>query len=220
MAPTTTILLLWLGFAATHLILSALPVRQPLIEMIGDNAFRGLYSVIALAWFVPLVWVYFRNKHAGPALWNLQLGDGVRWLMYLGMGVAFVLLISAFIQPSANSMAPSDGKARGVLHITRHPLLMSFALFGLLHLIPNGFLSDVIFFGGFAVFVAVGAWHQDQRKLATKPGYRDFYEATPFFPFTGTHTLQGLRELSPLAVAIGVALTVVVRTYHSSWFGG
>jgi hypothetical protein len=32
--------------------------------------------------------------------------------------------------------------------------------------------------------------------------------------------MRGLREMSPVAVALGVALTVVVRTFHARWFGG
>jgi uncharacterized membrane protein len=220
MSPPLQIALLWTAFAVSHIVLSSLPVRGRLLASLGENAFRALYSIIALAIFVPLVWIYFANKHAGPALWNLQVGDALYWLIYVGMGVAFILLVSAFIQPSPAGMAGAGPTPRGVLFITRHPLLMAFALFGLLHLIPNGFAADVVFFGGFVAFVLVGAWHQDQRKLETQPGYAAFHAATPFLPFTGRETMRGLREMSPVAVALGVALTVVVRTFHARWFGG
>ena len=67
----------------------------------------------------------------------------------------------------------------------------------------------------------VGAWHQDRRKLALGvPGFRAFYEATPFLPFTGRDTVRGFRELSPAAVVAGIALTAVLRYFHPSWFGG
>jgi len=220
MAPTTTILLLWLGFAGSHMILSSLPVRKPLIAALGEQAFRALYSLVSFVFFVPLVWVYFAHKHDGAALWNLQMGPALLALVSIGMAVAFVLLVSAFVQPNPGSIAGGPPTPRGVLHLTRHPLMMAFALFALLHLIPNGFASDVAFFGGFAAFSLVGAWHQDQRKLVTDATYPAFHAATPFLPFTGRNTLRGLRELSPLAVALGIGLTVLVRAYHSTLFGG
>jgi len=220
MMTTATIALLWLGFAGSHMILSSLPVRRPLVEALGDNAFRGFYSVVSFLFFIPLVRVYFGHRHAGPALWTFAVGDGLRWVIYLGMGVAFVLLLSAFLQPNPASLAGGKPEPRGVLHITRHPLLMALGLFGLLHMIPNGFAGDVVFFGGFAAFAVVGGWHQDQRKLVTNPDYPAFHAATPFLPFTGHDTLRGLRELSPIAVVVGIGLTILVRSYHVAWFGG
>jgi len=116
---------------------------------------------------------------------------------------------------------PGDPTPRGVYRITRHPLVMSIALFGALHLLPNGSTADVAFFGGFVAFALAGAWHQDRRKLALGvPGFRAFYEATPFLPFTGRDTLRGLRELSPVVVGAGIAATAVVRYFHAAWFGG
>ena len=80
---------------------------------------------------------------------------------------------------------------------------MGLGIFGLLHLIPNGNAADVAFFGGFPIFAVIGCWHQDQRKLATGPaGYRQFHRETPFMPFTGRTTLQGIRELSPVVIAV------------------
>ena len=52
------------------------------------------------------------------------------------------------------------------------------------------------------------------------PGFRAFYEATPFLPFTGRDTLRGLRELSPVVVGAGIAAAAVVRYFHAAWFGG
>lgn len=220
MSPTAEIILLWLGFAGSHMVLSHLPVRSAIIARIGEDAFRGIYSLISFAWLIPLVWIYFGNKHSGPALWNFAIGDALRGLVYFGMGTAFVLLVSSFVQRSPAGVVPGSATPRGVLLITRHPLLWGLGLFGLAHLIPNGFASDVAFFGGFFLFVLVGAWHQDQRKLATHPDYRAFHAATPFFPFTGRDTLRGLRELPWTAVVLGIVLAVVVRHYHSAWFGG
>ena len=221
MDPVLGILGLWAAFTATHIGLSSGRVRPRLVAALGPTGFQGLYSVIALALFVPLVWVYARNKHTGPALWLIPRGPALTWTVYLGMGVAFVLFASSFLQPSPAGMAPASLTPRGVQRITRHPLVMSFVMFAAVHLLPNGWASDVAFFGGFVGFALLGAAHQDRRKIATGPaGYGEFVAATPFVPFTGRETLRGLRELAPLALLIGVGAAVLVRWFHASWFGG
>jgi uncharacterized membrane protein len=165
--------------------------------------------------------IYFLHKHAGRWLWVVDRGPALRWAMYLGMGLAFVLLVASLVRPSPAGLVPGDPTPRGVYRITRHPLIMALALFGALHTLPNGSTADVAFFGGFVLFGLIGAWHQDRRKLALgTPGFREFHVATPFVPFTGRGTLQGLRELSPAVVGAGIAATLVVRWFHPSWFGG
>src|SRR3989454_2526712 len=221
MSPTLTLVLLWLGFAGSHLVLSSLPVRRVMVARIGEGPFRGLYSLLAFAFFIPLVWTYFTHKHAGPWLWTLPRTPTLLWTVYAGMGLAFVLAVAGFVRPSPAALVPGDPTPRGVYRITRHPLVMSIALFGALHLLPNGSTADVAFFGSFVAFALVGAWHQDRRKLALGvPGFRTFYQATPFLPFTGRDTLRGLRELSPVVVGAGIAGAAVVRYFHAAWFGG
>jgi uncharacterized membrane protein len=219
-SPTIAIALLWGGFAGSHLGLSSLPVRSRLVAKLGEPRFLGLYSLVAFVFFIPLVWVYFANEHAGPLLWGRPGGALVLWLVQLGMGVAFVLVVSSLVQPNPSLLGSKGGEARGVFRIARHPLFMGIAVFAALHLVVNGAASDVAFFGGMLAFSIVGSWHQDQRKLATNaPGYREFVAATPFLPFTGRETLRGLRELPPLGVALGVGLTIVLRVFHSTLFG-
>jgi uncharacterized membrane protein len=137
------------------------------------------------------------------------------------MGVAFILVVASLLRPGPAGIVPGSATPHGVYRITRHPQNMGIALFGLLHLLPNGTAADLAFFGGFALFGAVGSWHQDRRKLAVGvPGFAAFWKDTPFWPFTGRETLLGLRELSPLVVALGIGLTVLVRYFHPRWFGG
>ena len=164
---------LWAAFTASHVGLSSLRVRPKLVGALGEVAFLGLYSVVALAIFVPLMWLYFTHKHDGPALWLLPRGPLLSWTLYLAMAVALVLLVASFVNPSPAGMAPNASSTpRGVHWITRHPLVMAFVVFALAHLLPNGFASDVAFFGGFAAFALIAAAHQDSRKRVAGPaGY-------------------------------------------------
>jgi len=221
MSPTLAIVLWWIAFGVTHAVLSSIPVRARLVQRIGEPAFRGAYSLLAIALFVMLVRTYFAHKHAGVWLWTVERGPLLYAVMYVGMALSCILVVAGLLRPSPANVVPGDPTPRGALRLTRHPTFMSLVLFGLLHLLPNGSSADVAFFGGFVVFTLLGAWHQDQRKLAVGvPGFRAFYAATPFWPFTGRETLQGIRELGPLVIGLGLALAVTVRYFHAAWFGG
>jgi len=221
MSPTTTIVGLWLAFAVSHMVLSSVRVRDALVRRLGANIFLGGYSVIALAIFVPLVRTYFAHKHAGPLLWSIPIGTGLRWAIYVGMAIAFVLMVSGLVRPSPGNIVPGDATSRGALRLTRHPLFMGLGIFGLLHLIPNGNAADVAFFGGFPLFAIVGCWHQDRRKLvAGPPDFPRFYRETPFLPFTGDRTVEGIRELGPVVILGGLGATWLLRYFHPSWFSG
>jgi uncharacterized membrane protein len=221
MSPTLAILSLWLGFAATHMVLSSVSVRRTLVARLGVGSFLGMYSVIAFAFFVPLVWTYWVHKHAGPQLWSVPIGPGLRWVIYVVMGMAFVLMVAGVVRPSPAGIVPGDPTPRGALLITRHPLFMGLGIFGLLHLIPNGNAADVAFFGGFPLFAVLGCWHQDQRKLVSGPeGFARFYRQTPFLPFTGSSSVKGIRELGPMVIVGGLTLAGILRYFHPTLFGG
>lgn len=220
MSATLAIVLLWIGFAGSHMALSSLRVRSRLVARLGEGPFLGLYSVVAFAFFVPLVWTYFAHKHAGPLLWSIPIGSALRWSIYAGMLLALLLVVAGVVRPSPAGVVPGDPTPRGAQRLTRHPLFMGLGLFGLLHLLPNGNAADVAFFGGFPLFALVGSRHQDQRKLMKgPPGFAAFHRETPFLPFTGSATAQGIRELGPVVLLGAVATTFLLRWFHRAWFG-
>jgi uncharacterized membrane protein len=216
MTPTARIVLLWLGFGATHIGLSTSAVRSRITARIGEPTFRALYSVVALGFFVPLVGTFLAHKQGGTWLWILQRGAALRWTMYVGIGLAFVLLLASFVRPSPASLVPGEATPHGVYHITRHPFSMALAIFGLPHLPATTASSvDAAFCGGLIVFAVLACWHQDRRELSLGVrGFREFYEATPFLPFTGRESLRGIRELSPIVVAVGIGATIVARYFQ------
>lgn len=220
MTPAAQVASLWLAFAGTHLLLASRRVEPALVARLGRQGYLGLYSLIALATFVPLCWVYFTNRHAGEWLWVMPATGVLRVLLYAGLLFAFVLIAASLLRPSPAAIVPGDVRPGGVYLLTRHPMMTGFALIGALHLVTNAAASDVAFFGGLAVFPLIGARHQDQRKLATRgPDFRRFYDATPWLPFARpAGVLAALRE-QPIPIAVGVALTVVVRWFHPALFG-
>ena len=213
----------WLLFAATHIGLSSQRLRPRLVARLGERGFQGVYSLVALATFVPLVSSYYAHKHAGPYLWNLVQLPGVRVLAYGLMGAALVLVVAGLVQPSPASMRPGRAVVRGVARVTRHPLFMGFGLWGVAHLLlTRVYASELAFFGGFAIFAVVGCDHQDRRKAASLgEDYRAYAARAPFLPFSSPGFVRGLVEMPmPVAIAAGIALAWALRRYAHAWLAG
>ena len=218
MKDTAVIVVLLLLFASSHMLLSSRAIRARLVARLGDMRFQAVYSVVALVFFVPLLYYYFTHLHAGPLLWSVPDSGAVEFVLVLANVVGFVLAVAGVMTPSPASItgAPID-EPRGVHRITRHAVFMGMGIWALAHLVANGYASDVAFFGGIVAFVLIGSWHQDRRKLAAgDPRFERFHAATAFIPFTGRNGLRGLMELPPLAAIIGVAIALVARYLHPS----
>ncbi len=210
----------WLAFTVTHMSLSSIRVRGRLVAALGERGFLGVYSLVAFATFVPLVWFYFSHKHEGPFLWYLGSLTVVRWLMYAGMALVLSLIVSGLLRPSPAAALPGKAEVAGAYHITRHPMFMAIGLYGILHLlVARVNATELAFFAGFPLFAFLGCRHQDQRKLATAgEAFARFHAATPFLPFTGPGTLRGLREMG-LPIALGTGLAIGLRYFHARLFG-
>jgi uncharacterized membrane protein len=217
------VLIWWLAFAGTHLVLSSIRVRRAIVGAIGEGPFAGVYSVVALGTFVPLVWTWWTDRHGGPLLWSLRGVPGVKPLALVLATVGVALLAASFAQPSAASLDPrAIPRARGVMRITRHPLFAGLGLWGLAHVLVNGFLTDIVFFGGFPLFAVVGGWHQDARKqLEQLSRLAPFYgetSAVPFAAIAAPRNRLANGELPWVALAVGVAFAVVLYYLHPMLF--
>jgi uncharacterized membrane protein len=220
------ILLWWLLFGGSHIIGSTIPVRTYVIGKIGNLGFKGLYSLVALATFTPLCWVYFSHKHAGNLLFEpnyfLQLSTHILML------VAFFVLIMGLTTPSPmTTQAELTGifrpRAKGIQRVTRHPQNFAFALFGLSHLLVNPYVGDWIFFGGFIVYAVASAIHQDKRTLVTGPEQvKQFQADTSAMPFyailTGRQKLA-LQEYNTYGLVAAIIVFILLRLYHPVLFG-
>ena len=209
----------WGAFAGTHIVLSSHTVRARLIARLGDKAFLGLYSLVAFATFIPLVWVYLGNRHAGGVVWNLAAVPGVRPLAMLLAVLGIAMIVAGGLHPSpVLAGIKQAGRARGLTRITRHPLFMGFVLWALSHLLLNGFVTDVLFFGGLLAFSLAGAAHQDARKRATEQErLGQFLAESSFWPFGAIIAGRNRviwRELPWIALAIGAGAAVGIYALH------
>ncbi len=228
MKESAVLLLGWLLFGGAHLVLSSTKVRPKLVARLGERPFLGVYSLVAFATLIPLCWYYGLHKHTGPQLWK-TFGGSYLYLPVLDlqlalMALAFVLLINGLVsRPPSAMMTSGTPEAYGITRITRHPTFAAIFLFGLTHCLVNGSLGDLIFFGGFAVFSWIGAWHQDTRKVIDVPGYAQFKETTSFLPFAAILSKKqplNLDEFRWTVILLALVVFYFVRAYHPSILGG
>lgn len=227
MANETSILMWWLIFGGTHVVGSTLAVRNFLIAKIGAPAFKGLYSLVALATFVTLCRVYFANKHAGALLFAPPAGSALAGEAL--MALALIVLVQGLATPNPLATAAElsghfTNQARGIQRLTRHPVNCAFALFGLAHMLTNPFVGDWIFFGGFVVYTILSAYHQDARGLvAGRDEVKQFLADTSLWPLAaiaaGRQRLA-LAEYNRIALLASVGIFFVLRYFHASLFGG
>ena len=215
MQATVTIIALWLLFAATHMALSSRGLRPKLVARLGAGAFMGVYSLVAFATFVPLVWYYINHRHDGPMFWfNVPTGP---WLagLYVLMTIAFILMASGLITPSPASIGAKVGEPRGAHRITRHALFMGTALMAALHAAMMGFASDLAFFGGFVVFAVVGCAHQDARRIAEgDTEYAEFCKKE-LFRRAKMKTARFTGDDAPRRVGVAVHFHIAAERYKA-----
>jgi uncharacterized membrane protein len=225
MNPVSAIGALAILFAGTHLFISSAFVRPRLVQRLGEQPFRGVYSLAAFATLIPLTIVFARHKHAGALLWYLRDAAPLRWLAWLMMLTALIFFVAGLVNPSPATIgASAERPVAGILKVTRHPSFIAFALFGIAHLLMNGWAGDVLFFGSFPALGIAGGIHQDRRKLhEIGEPYRRFVAETSFFPgvalFDGRQRWSG-ADMPWTAIAIGAAATIIIIILHPIIFGG
>ena len=217
----------WLLFGGTHILGSTAPVRSRLVGALGLIGFKAVYSLVALATFIPLVVTYWGNRHEGEMLF-----DPPGWAVHTTetlMFFALAFMMLGFARPSPSSTVvelagSAVGRARGIQRVTRHPMNTGFGLFGLAHMLVNPTSGDQLFWGGFVLYALLSALHQDRRSLASGPeGFAEFHAETSLVPFVAVLTGRqriALREIPWWVVLLAAVLTALLRFIHPSLIGG
>ena len=227
MQSSAVILFWWLMFGGTHIIGSSIPVRTFFIKQMGTLGFKCMYSLVALATFIPLCYFYSDNKHIGYLLYTP--GYLLQLLAQFFMLVAIIILLQALT--TANPMTTKAelfgrhiNSGYGVQRVSRHPQNFAFGIFGLAHLLVNPYVGDWIFFGGFIVYGVVSAMHQDRRLLVMgHVKLKQFLADTSAIPFAAI--IKGKQRMAPgeyypPALAAALVLFILMRLLHPIFFGG
>jgi uncharacterized membrane protein len=204
-------------FLLTHFVPST-PLRPVLVKALGEWPYRGMYSIVALAAFAWMIWAY-GNAPREP-LWT-----GLRLLPLIVMPVAFVLLACGYSRNptmvGADMLLKSDDPARGMIRITRHPIMWALMLWSGAHVLARGDLKSAIFFGGLFVLAALGTLSIDARKKSN-PDWARFAAVTSNIPFVAVAQSRNRivwREIGWLRPLAGIAAFVILFAAHSWLFG-
>ncbi len=132
-------LLLFLGVHSTRIVAEGW--RAAKILHLGEQRWKGLYSLASLVGFVVLVYGYGIARQTPVVLWAPPVWT--RHLAALLMIPAFVLLVAAYVPGTRIK------KAVG------HPMLVGVKTWAVAHLLANGTLNDVVLFGAFLAWAVV-----------------------------------------------------------------
>lgn len=172
------------AFVGSHFVLSN-PLRRPLIRLMGETAFLAVYSLIALA---ALVWVVFAFDRAagGAPLWDgtaLLPWGAASLLTYLGLVLILASLDNNPALPRTNLAGLSARKPWGAFRVTRHPMMFGIALWALGHVLVAPTARGAVLHGSLVALALGGSALQDRRKQAASPREWGVWMArTTFFP--------------------------------------
>jgi uncharacterized membrane protein len=201
-----------LAFLATHFVTSS-PLRPVLVRAMGEWPYRGAYSLVA---FITLGWMIWAYGGAPRE----QLWHPVKEFSFVVMPLVFILIACGYwrnpTMVGADKLLKSEDPARGIIRITRHPLMWGVMLWAAAHIAARGDARSLVFFGGLLLLAALGTLALDARKKAN-PDWPRFAAVTSHLPFVAI--AQGRnrivwREIGWLRPAIGLAAFFLVLPFH------
>jgi uncharacterized membrane protein len=194
-------------FVGLHFLLSH-PLRRPLVRALGEGPFRGIYSLLALLTFAAMIYFY-RKCGREPSLWDAaQTG----WIAgTLLMWLAAILFVGSFIgNPALVAAREPRAGPRGVLAITRHPMMWSFAIWAAVHLSLLAMPKAIVFDGAIILLALAGAAAQDRKKPSMMgEAWHEWTTQTAFVPFT-----RGLAYPGTIAFVGGTLLFLIATWAH------
>lgn len=132
-------LILFLGIHSVRIVAPAWRDEQH--ARLGENRWKGLYSLISLAGFVLIVWGYARAWPLAPILYEPPV-----WMKHVTLALMLPALIIFVV-----FMLPA-GKLKPAL---KHPMLVAIKLWAVAHLLANGDLASVVLFGSFLAWAVL-----------------------------------------------------------------
>lgn len=222
MNPMTKLLIVTAVFLVTHYV-SSTPLRAKIVNALGVNGYLVLYSAVAFATLGGMVWAYYRAPFVG--LWHVP---GLRYAPLIVMPFALVLIACGLLTRNptlvgGERLLRADEPARGILRVTRHPLMWGIVLWAAGHLLARGDAASVVFFGSFLVLALTGTVLIDARKRATLgEDWQRFAAATSNLPLAAIAAGRNrfsAGEIGWSRLLAGLALYALVLWLHPLLFG-
>ena len=137
----TTLVLGLLLFLGIHSISIFMPQwRDAMHARVGELAWKGVYSLIAIAGFVLIIWGYGDARATAEVIY--QPPYWTRWLAAALMLPVFPLLLAPYF----------PGRIKATL---KHPMIIAVKSWSFAHLLVNGTSADLLLFGGFLAWAVL-----------------------------------------------------------------
>ncbi|HEY3909204.1 MAG TPA: NnrU family protein [Stellaceae bacterium] len=208
-----------IAFFGSHTLLSSTRLRGSLRAQLGENGFLLVYSLTALATFAWFVLAYVR----APVIPMWPSREWTALVPVLAMPFATILLVAGYttLNPTAVGMersARADDPAPGILRVTRHPVMWAVGLWGLSHLVANGDLASIWFFGLIAALALGGTVLIDRKKrLALGSHWQRLANVSsnlPFAALAARRTRLRWRDIGILRPVAALLLYAVLYFAH------
>ena len=219
------LILAFVLFFLSHIILVRPTIREWLIHHIGKAIYLGAYSALSVILFGWLIVAVGRAPYV--PLW--QFAPWQMWIPNVAMPFVCLLLAFGIAIPNPLSIASHNDEVfnpdhPGIVGVTRHPVLWATALWALAHAMPNGDLAHVLLFGLFGVFSLLGMLAIDSRKqrVLGATEWRRLSRHTSLVPFAAL-AVGGLqsssRKIGLFRLGAAVGLYVALLTLHEHVIG-
>ena len=213
-----------LFFDGIHFLISGTALRGKIVGLVGERPFQGLFSLMSLIGIVWLSRAYGQAEYV--ELWGKL--QALRPFALIVMLVAFFFVVLAFTSPNptavgGGALLTEKEPAKGIQRITRHPFLWGVALWSFTHLVLNGDLASLIFFGSFLILAVAGPFSIDRkRKKAFGDAWNRFAGVTSNVPFIaiieGRNSLR-VGELGWWPVVLALVVYGLFLYLHQTLFG-
>lgn len=200
------------GFVGSHFAMSH-PLRAAMVRRLGAKGFQLVYTLVSLTTLFLMVEGFKRTPAAVP-FW--PAGDVIWAIATVLMLIASILFTGSLIGNPA--LPVPEGEARrlavkqpaGVFRITRHPMMWSFALWGVSHILVAPRLDTLVLCGAIIVLALVGSRLQDDKKfIQMGDAWLHWQAHTSFVPFG-----RGIAFPGWLALISGMAVWLAVQWVH------
>ena len=219
----TWLVIATLFFVGIHPGISGSPVRGMLVNIIGGPAFQGFFALLSIG---GLTWMVLAFEAAPyKPLWVVP---ELAWVPVVVMPFAAVFIVVGITSPNPTSAGQErvierDQPVIGITRVTRHPFLMGVVIWAASHIVANGEVASLIFFGGFLVLGVIGPLNIDTKLRRQKPdAWQRLAQATSIVPFAailqGRNTLEW-HEFGWWRIALGLVLYAVLWGVHENFTG-
>ena len=231
MTPAILIGLAWIIFGGSHLLLSALNLRERWSRNLSSQEFTLLFTgvtFITMSLLIFVVAVYGDKGMGGP---DLGRYGPARIVLFIIASLGGFLAIAGLINYPKSPMAVLARRQRSqalnkplrrpssIERVSRHPFFSGLAILMTAHALLAQTLAGAVYFAGFVILAIVGIPLQDKKlRKRWQNTYSEFENSTSVVPFISSHQSKSSDkvEWKPWGLAV-LATMLLLGAMHPIW---